>query len=299
MIWSVIEWGEPEIGTPGDFDGVPGVTVSDLTFMVAYMFLGGPPPCNLNLMDVNGDCAGPNIGDLSYLIAYLFQGGEAPRPGCILSSTSRVARGGASVSITADYADGATTVYLESQISLRGLQLELVGTDDGLPQMLAGDELDLVYGRVDGVVKVGIVDLDGSAMISPGVTSVLRLEGEYEVVSAVASTVDHQSVRLSITSRGGTALPADYALHQNYPNPFNPTTEISYHLPAPSEVRLEVFNLLGRWVTTLVDDHRDAGTHTITWHGTNSHGKPVSSGVYLYRLEAGAFSETKKMMLVK
>ncbi|MFN3345563.1 MAG: T9SS type A sorting domain-containing protein [Chloroherpetonaceae bacterium] len=93
-----------------------------------------------------------------------------------------------------------------------------------------------------------------------------------------------------------------YKLAQNYPNPFNPTTTISYQLPVASDVRLEVFDILGKKVATLVNGRQAAGAYSYTWNAS-----AAASGVYFYRLQAGAtngasnatFVETKKMMLVK
>jgi hypothetical protein len=85
-----------------------------------------------------------------------------------------------------------------------------------------------------------------------------------------------------------------YKLAQNYPNPFNPTTAISYQLPVASDVRLEVFDILGKKVATLVNGRQAAGAYTYTWNANT-----VASGVYFYRLQAGSFVATKKMMLVK
>jgi hypothetical protein len=95
---------------------------------------------------------------------------------------------------------------------------------------------------------------------------------------------------------GGQAkvVPAHVALFQNLPNPFNPTTQISYALAEDVPVRLAVYNLLGQSVITLVDEFRTAGHHIVTWDASD-----VSAGVYLYRLEAGSFVETKRMVLIK
>jgi hypothetical protein len=89
-------------------------------------------------------------------------------------------------------------------------------------------------------------------------------------------------------------LPSYFSIAQNYPNPFNPTTTIHYDLPAPSNVTLEVYDLLGQRVETLVDGNQQAGNHIAVWTANN---KP--SGIYFYRIEAGDFSETKKMLLLK
>ncbi|MFN3346167.1 MAG: T9SS type A sorting domain-containing protein, partial [Chloroherpetonaceae bacterium] len=89
-------------------------------------------------------------------------------------------------------------------------------------------------------------------------------------------------------------VPTQFVLEQNYPNPFNPTTTITYSLPITSVVRLEIFDVLGKKVATLVSAKQEAGTYTHTLNAST-----LSSGVYFYRLQAGAFSQTKKMMLVK
>ena len=88
-------------------------------------------------------------------------------------------------------------------------------------------------------------------------------------------------------------LPSDFSLSQNYPNPFNPNMVIQYALPSHSEVELTIYNLLGQKVITLVNQEQLAGVHQARWNGTNA------SGVYLYKLTAGDFVETRKVMLVK
>lgn len=93
--------------------------------------------------------------------------------------------------------------------------------------------------------------------------------------------------------------PTTFGLAQNYPNPFNPQTAISFRLPKSSEVALEVFDLLGRSVVTLTEGSMAAGTHTVVWNGRDRSGRTVSSGVYLYRLKAGSYVETKKMLFLK
>jgi len=94
-------------------------------------------------------------------------------------------------------------------------------------------------------------------------------------------------------------LPFGFSLSQNYPNPFNPSTEIEFTIPTATHVELTVINSLGQTVTTLMDDIRSAGTHRVAWNGCNSNGDRVASGVYLYRLTAGEFTQTKKMLLLK
>ncbi len=94
-------------------------------------------------------------------------------------------------------------------------------------------------------------------------------------------------------------LPYRFELAQNYPNPFNPTTTINFSLPNKSQVVIEVLNSLGQRVKTLVDREISAGDHSVEWNATNSAGKPVASGMYLYRIAADEFVSVKKMMLLR
>ncbi len=96
-----------------------------------------------------------------------------------------------------------------------------------------------------------------------------------------------------------SGLPTVFALRDNYPNPFNPMTNINFDLPKSSHVRLDIFDVSGRLVRTLVDEDRVAASHTVTWDGTDSHGGRVASGAYYYRLQSNSGTATHKMMLVK
>ena len=95
------------------------------------------------------------------------------------------------------------------------------------------------------------------------------------------------------------ALPQQFSLSQNYPNPFNPNTVISFDLPVRSKVALEVLNLLGQRVTTLVEKELPAGVHSVDWDGCNESGDRVASGLYFYRLTADGRAKSRKMMLLK
>jgi hypothetical protein len=94
-------------------------------------------------------------------------------------------------------------------------------------------------------------------------------------------------------------LPSSYSLHQNYPNPFNPVTLLRYNLPVNSHVNITIFDILGREVKTMVNQYQNAGHRSITWNATNDYGNPVSAGVYLCRIQAGLYIQTKKMVLLK
>ena len=94
-------------------------------------------------------------------------------------------------------------------------------------------------------------------------------------------------------------MPTRFSLSDNFPNPFNPMTTIKFSLPADSRVKLNVYDLAGRLVTTLIDDNLVAAEHTVIWDGRTNTGQRVASGTYYYRLSADGFEQTKKMMLIK
>ena len=137
--------------------------------------------------------------------------------------------------------------------------------------------------------------------------------------------IDDVQVSLTPTSvpQEPTSIPACFALYQNHPNPFNPITAIQYAVgskqikaadggPVLSEVggrwtadspcthvTLEIYNILGQLVRVLVDEERASGSYTVYWDGSDKNGRPVSSGIYFYKLDAGDFTEVKKMVLLK
>jgi hypothetical protein len=94
-------------------------------------------------------------------------------------------------------------------------------------------------------------------------------------------------------------IPQEYAIYQNYPNPFNPTTTIKYDLKQTGDVSLKIYNILGQEVRTLVNTRQEAGYKSVVWDGLNNYGARVASGVYIYRIQAGEFVQSRKMILMK
>ena len=126
----------------------------------------------------------------------------------------------------------------------------------------------------------------------------LSFDGEFsfdEFEFAVAEKNGTITVNLTgVSNEDFETIPSNYVLSQNYPNPFNPTTNIQFSLPNASVVQLDVYNMLGQKMGTLVNGQMSAGTHTVTFNATN-----LASGVYIYRLSAGQFTQVKRMMLIK
>ena len=130
----------------------------------------------------------------------------------------------------------------------------------------------------------------------------VRLFDLTDLRRSVGTTTDEAgyfALRLQAFSTAGRlALPQDFALGQNYPNPFNPSTIIPYQIPTATHVRLEVFNLLGQRLATLVDGERPAGAHTAQWDATDAAGRAVGAGVFIYRLTGGGHTVSRRMVLI-
>ena len=129
--------------------------------------------------------------------------------------------------------------------------------------------VDSVDGELEEYYRLRQVDLDGTIRFSDAVHVFGLMDVPHE-------------------------RPAGFSLFQNFPNPFNPSTTIKYELPNSSEVRLSLYDLLGREVSTLVNERRDAGVHEARFDGSG-----LSSGVYFYRIEAGSFVQTRKLILLR
>lgn len=121
---------------------------------------------------------------------------------------------------------------------------------------------------------------------------------QYMIVDSLA--VDTTSSDTSTTNISEPIdRPATFTLGQNYPNPFNPSTQINYSLKSGTHVSIQIYNAIGQRVATLVDRRQTPGTYTVSWNGTGSQGRLLSSGVYIYRMKAGDFVQSRKMILLK
>jgi hypothetical protein len=159
------------------------------------------------------------------------------------------------------------------------------------PNLFAGTGRGVFLSTNDGTswtqVNTGLTDTNVIALAASGTN--LFAGGTF-------SGVWRRPLSQMITSAESfvSGLPSWYSLEQNYPNPFNPSTTIKYELPKSSEVRLSVFDMLGREVSVLVNDRREAGVHEVKFDGSN-----LASGVYIYRLQAGNFVQSKRFILLK
>lgn len=119
--------------------------------------------------------------------------------------------------------------------------------------------------------------------------------GEYRLYTSVR--IPGSGIPTSVSENN--SIPTEYKLDQNYPNPFNPSTTINYQLSSISNVKIKIYDILGREVVTLINAQKPAGKYQVVWNGNNNFGNKVTSGIYFYRVQAGNFTAIKKMVLMK
>jgi hypothetical protein len=210
----------------------------------------------------------------------------------------------------------SVAVSLEDYLEVRGYGMT-VEFDNELLEFVETRVVDNMLGESDLAAPQVVSTKDGQVSILAlgtaasegdlGLNLIFRSKTEIEdsYIELTSGALQDGSYGLNqITSPVSVRIetrPEAYALRENYPNPFNPETTIKYELPEAGQVRLEVYNMLGQVVKTLVDNQfQNAGRHTVQWDATNNSGQPLSSGVYFYRVIAGGeFSDHKKMLLLK
>lgn len=171
----------------------------------------------------------------------------------------------------------------ESEVNIAGFNI------------LRKDPAAVMFTLIAGYANIG--DLKGMGTSSTGkgysyTDSKVKLGStyQYKIQSVDVTGTTEDLTTLSVT----VDAPKSYAMYQNYPNPFNPTTVIMYQLPTNSFVTLKVYDIIGREVSTLVNEQKSMGQYEVTFDGSN-----LASGVYFYRLQAGSFVQTKKLVLLK
>jgi hypothetical protein len=175
----------------------------------------------------------------------------------------------------------------------------------GMIPMVFGENIDLAAG--DGVIanlvftvndqSIDEIELSTTEIETPS-HSAMFIYTDESTGEMTYSVPEFGTVAYSLTDLDKPNVPMTFALKQNHPNPFNPSTHINFDLPAPSDVSLTIYNVLGQQVKNY-NEFKSAGSHSIVWNGTDNSGTQVASGVYFYRLDAGQNSATKKMMMLK
>jgi len=165
---------------------------------------------------------------------------------------------------------------------------------------IAANEISPGFGRVaasgtSAINGEGILIYLEFKLLSNGISDIILTDFKFQDNGPTANITNGKITEINENSAN---IPQDYSLN-NYPNPFNPETTIKYELPKQTYVKIEVFNILGQQIRTLINETQPAGCHQIKWNGRNYNGIRVNSGLYLYKLQAGDFTGIKKMVLLK
>ena len=231
-------------------------------------------------LGASGDDAGNYDADFD--LGYVYNNNS---PGGLHVGTAVISAGGASSYRVYDLNVEGNLDYVDKYKTLtEGFQQTSSGPGDMRYYIAAGPYALAPAGQNNVEVAFAIVAGDSLADLQANVAAA---RAKYGTIAAVEDILPVGK------------MPLVFSLSQNYPNPFNPETRIRYGLPEGVYVRLAIYNLLGRKVSTLVDTHQPPGFHTILWDGSTDDGGRAASGVYIYRIEAGDHISSKKLLLLR
>ena len=290
------------------------VDVADVVSLVAYI-LGeiGFSPRQLAASDINHDTY-VNVGDLVAMIDIILGRWMGPSPQIYTGIMAKV---------SLDYQDlvtggsGEIKVLADTKVPVAGAQLQIdydpAAVTLQAPRLSDRSGHFIVESHDDGkgMLKVVLYNFSNDP-ISAGDGTILSIPASVNPNAPKAPRIDLKKVVLSdqkavlLPTEGQTpSLPSAFELDQNYPNPFNPSTTIRFTVPSTQDgsaslkATLRVYNILGEVVKTLVDEPLAPGTYEKVWDGRDSQGNSVASGIYFYKLKAGDFTDTKKMVMMK
>ncbi|MDH3892503.1 MAG: T9SS type A sorting domain-containing protein [candidate division Zixibacteria bacterium] len=270
--------------------------VSDYVYFSNYFENPNAYPMNalqLANSDMNLDHIPATISDLITLINKIMSGAKA----------SQAAGGSYDLTATIESrsTQTATIVGYQTDFEVGGIFLALRTSQPVDLQSIENlnQNMSIRLLTEGAQTRLFIYSPDGHSMPA-GSNDFLKINGltGVEITSMDLAGADGRTAMVSFAPTAAPR-PEDFTLFQNYPNPFNPATQIDFGLKVASDVRLTVYDLLGRQVMTLLDSRLDAGRHSTTWNGRDQNGQVVSSGVYFYRLKTPNSEETRKMILLK
>ena len=280
---------------PGDINGnETAYEIRDLILYFEYYLHGWSvfgdrdSTCVAKALDVNEDGRSPSIADLICLFRIVIDN--------IITYPTKDAEAG---TVTLYHDEVSNEVRATTGDSLGIVWMMFEGNI--APQ--AGDGFEVQHHFDGNYTRMLVTAVDPLDLPAGG--QLITYTGEATLLQADAGSYDGSVINViygsptDVGEDGATGLPNEFALDVNYPNPFNPATNIQYHVPRSSHVEIEIFNITGQRVRTLVNASKAAGTYTVVWNGTNQSGERVSSGMYFYRMTAGDYVKTRKMILLK
>ncbi|MBT8392211.1 MAG: T9SS type A sorting domain-containing protein [Ignavibacteriaceae bacterium] len=208
-------------------------------------------------------------------------------------ATDRTTDGGMTWTAAPDQISG--TVVAGSSVKGVNGRWYFVFGNEVLKTQNQGDNFSMDYSQANTFngIDVELIQIDDNFWVTGYAVGEMGTIAKY-VELLLATDVEEQEI----------SIPESYTLKQNYPNPFNPSTTIEFSLPAASDVKLSVFNILGQQVATLLNEQRGAGNHSVVWNATDDYGTKLSSGIYFYKLNAfgidgNEYADIRKMVLLK
>jgi hypothetical protein len=191
------------------------------------------------------------------------------------------------------------SILLNHKVPISGRSNQILPNYPGF----AGRVLQVGFNKREALLSLGIEGEESSAgyrLYRVSVKGQMPEMGRWFQGSALIKVKGEKPSRIpEVTPKTEVQAPNAFALCQNFPNPFNPETQISYSLPKEAHVTLTIYSVLGQKVKTLVDELQDAGYKSVHWDGENDSGNKVSSGIYFYRIQAGDYSQTRRMVLLE
>ncbi len=244
---------------------------------VAYPFTNR----QLHASDVNGDGIMPSVADLIYMINVLngYDGFGKLAPLAVEATVSMPAN-----------ASGDVDVTINSEAAVGGAVIEIAhaGVELGVPTA----DVNIEYSDNGEVMTVVVYSDEPMTNNVEGFTLPILGEGNVSINNVQVS--DNRGALLDSRSEVAAAIPEVFSVNQNFPNPFNAKTSIAYGLPTDADVNISIYNVAGQLVESMDLGHVQAGTHSVVWDASD-----VASGVYFYKVDAGSFTETMKMTLLK
>jgi predicted outer membrane repeat protein len=292
----------PDALADGDVDGSGDVSPNDASMTLqGFLDLITLSPAEQRAADYNSDDAVTPFDASLILQAYLGKGAPAALAKAESGSEGTVRLGDVSVE------DGTATIPVMLSGEARRVQsvaLNLsyeseVASVKSVTSTVPDGWMTNKNAKDDGSLTVGLA---GASPVEGGRTIAevrLSLSGGADDLSPEGSYRLNGSDTQSLNGTSAPSTPSEFSLEGNYPNPVQRSTTIEYQLAESAPVRITVYDMLGRRIQTLVDTRQEAGTHSVKWNrGGTSRGR-VASGTYFYRIEAGDFTETRKMVVVR
>ncbi len=225
-----------------------------------------------------------------YAIVYPNIFGEAH--GSEIANAMDDARGGYFVEIPSQYPEGAWYSYYDETCTYDCMITEY--TYWALTSILGAQAYE---GRLDEIGDEWTLNTPTLVQAQDTAVYAILTNSNYNLPTVLPDN-EYNGFEIMLSIDEGS-IPETFALHQSYPNPFNPVTNIRYDISERVQVRMEIHNIMGQRIKTLVNKEMDPGYHSVRWNGTNDMGKMLSTGMYIYTISAGEFHSVRKLVFIK